>query len=142
VVESEIFKKKYPRKVSTAPFLVIDGFIDFLLPSMASGSSGAITGIANFAPKSCMKLWNLCQMCEGNPSSNTYREAQKLQNLISAADGVAIKIGIPGMKMLLDRLYRFGRNPRRPLLPMSMQKGDVVMDHPDLKAILDFERSL
>lgn len=50
VVESDEFKAKYPRKLSTAPFLVIDGFIDFLLPSMAANASGAITGLANFAP--------------------------------------------------------------------------------------------
>jgi len=49
-VNEPSFQKQYPRKVETAPFLVIDGFIDFLLPSMASGSSGAITGLANFAP--------------------------------------------------------------------------------------------
>jgi len=65
VVESEEFKKKYPRKVSTAPFLVIDGFIDFLLPSMASGSSGAITGIANFAPVCDWK--NSCFICPSQP---------------------------------------------------------------------------
>lgn len=50
IVESPDFKKVYPRKVKTAPFLVIDGFIDFLLPSIASNASGAITGLANFAP--------------------------------------------------------------------------------------------
>jgi len=52
VVNSQNFKKEYPRKMESAPFLVIDGFIDFLLPSMASGSSGAITGLANCAPVS------------------------------------------------------------------------------------------
>jgi 4-hydroxy-2-oxoglutarate aldolase len=49
-VNEPSFLKQYPRKVETAPFLVIDGFIHFLLSSMASGSSGAITGLANFAP--------------------------------------------------------------------------------------------
>lgn len=50
VVESESFKKDFPRKEQTAPFRVIDGFIDFLLPSISSKTSGAITGLANFAP--------------------------------------------------------------------------------------------
>jgi hypothetical protein len=50
VTNDPSFRTEYPRKVDTAPFLVIDGFIDFLLPSMAAGSSGAITGLANFAP--------------------------------------------------------------------------------------------
>lgn len=56
-VNEPSFRKQYPRKVETAPFLVIDGFIDFLLPSMASGSSGAITGLANFAPVRVMNKW-------------------------------------------------------------------------------------
>lgn len=91
VVNDPQFAVQYPRKVLTAPFLVIDGFIDFLLPSMASGSSGAITGLANFAPRSCVKLWELCLAV---PGSGSYVEAQKVQNLIANADGVAIKIGV------------------------------------------------
>lgn len=91
VVNDPTFELKYPRKTSTAPFLVIDGFIDFLLPSMASGASGAITGLANFAPRTCVKLWELCLAV---PGSRSFAEAQKVQNLIANADGVAIKIGV------------------------------------------------
>lgn len=91
VVNDPTFLTEYPRKVETAPFRVIDGFIDFLLPSMAAGSSGAITGLANFAPKTCVRLWELCQAV---PGSGSYAEAQKVQNLIANADGVAIKIGV------------------------------------------------
>lgn len=49
-VNTPSFQEQYPRKLISAPLLVIDGFIDFLLPSMSAGSSGAITGLANFAP--------------------------------------------------------------------------------------------
>lgn len=31
-------------------FLIIDGFIDILYPSISAGASGAITGVPNFAP--------------------------------------------------------------------------------------------
>ncbi|KAH6666710.1 putative dihydrodipicolinate synthase [Halenospora varia] len=133
------FQAKYPRKMEHAPFLVIDGFIDFLLPSMASGSSGAITGLANFAPMTCVRLWKLCQ---GAPGSGLYAEAQKVQNLISNADGVAIKIGIPGMKMLLNKLFGYGNKPRRPLLPMSAEKGEEILAIKVLKVLMDFEAQL
>jgi 4-hydroxy-2-oxoglutarate aldolase len=52
VVDSAAFKEKYPRKNKEDQFLVIDGLIDFLLPSMSANASGAITGLANFAPVS------------------------------------------------------------------------------------------
>lgn len=94
IVNDPVFAQEYPRKVETAPFRVIDGFIDFLLPSMAAGSSGAITGLANFAPKTCVRLWELCLAV---PGSGSYAEAQKVQNLIANADGVAIKIGVSEM---------------------------------------------
>ncbi|KAK4686975.1 hypothetical protein P7C73_g3147, partial [Tremellales sp. Uapishka_1] len=52
LVNEPSFAKDFPRKDPSAPFLIIDGFIDFLLPSMAAGASGAITGVPNFAPAS------------------------------------------------------------------------------------------
>lgn len=42
--------KKYPRKLAGERFEVIDGLIDILLPSVAVGSAGAISGLPNFAP--------------------------------------------------------------------------------------------
>lgn len=44
------FQAAYPRKHPDIPFRAIDGFIDFLLPSVAVGSSGAISGLPNIAP--------------------------------------------------------------------------------------------
>ncbi|RDW91002.1 hypothetical protein BP5796_02167 [Coleophoma crateriformis] len=135
VVDSPAFRAQYPRTAGISSFHVIDGFIDFLLPSMACGSSGAITGLANFAPRSCVKLWNICQ-------SPVSPEAVALQNIIANADGVAIKIGIPGMKMLLGRLFGYGGRPRRPILPMSQEKGDAIMASEALKVLLDYEAVL
>jgi 4-hydroxy-2-oxoglutarate aldolase len=54
------FGKAYPRKDSSIEFTVIDGIIDFLLPSVAVGSGGAISGLANIAPvrTPCLNLAN------------------------------------------------------------------------------------
>lgn len=98
------FQSAFPRS-SAFPFRAIDGFIDFLLPSISVGSAGAISGLPNIAPvsifidsdevenkltsqKSCVKLWALCQ------DSESSKEAAELQNLIALADGVALKIGV------------------------------------------------
>jgi hypothetical protein len=40
VVGGAAFRSKYPRKDPAAEFLIIDGYIDILLPSIASGAAG------------------------------------------------------------------------------------------------------
>lgn len=47
------FMSEYPRHSREMPFTVIDGFIDFLLPSALVQSGGAISGLANIAPVCC-----------------------------------------------------------------------------------------
>lgn len=49
---SPAFQSAYPRSREGMTFTAIDGFIDFLLPSVAVGSGGAISGLPNFAPVS------------------------------------------------------------------------------------------
>ncbi|KAJ5272918.1 hypothetical protein N7478_008043 [Penicillium angulare] len=134
-VSTPEFQKQYPRSTAT-PFRAIDGFIDFLLPSISVGSAGAISGLPNIAPKSCVKLWNLCQ------DPHSLKEAIELQNTIALADGIALKIGIAGMKKLLHRHFGYGDKPRLPLLPMDDQVADSVFDDPFLKALLDLELTL
>ncbi|KAI2708466.1 hypothetical protein CBS147332_6527 [Penicillium roqueforti] len=134
-VSSLDFQKDFPRSSST-PFRAIDGFIDFLLPSISVGSAGAISGLPNIAPKSCVKLWDLCQ------DSGSSKEATELQNLIALADGVALKIGIAGMKKLLHRQFGYGDKPRLPLLPMDDKVADTILSSPYLKALLDLEATL
>ena len=56
VVHEAEFQTKYPRrwkpdaKTGREYFQVIDGLIDILMPSIASGAAGAISGLPNFAP--------------------------------------------------------------------------------------------
>ncbi|KAJ5303512.1 hypothetical protein N7476_010311 [Penicillium atrosanguineum] len=94
------FQSAFPRS-SASPFRAIDGFIDFLLPSISVGSAGAISGLPNIAPltnsqRSCVRLWDLCQDCESS------KEATELQNLIALADGVALKIGVSELLRQFD----------------------------------------
>jgi hypothetical protein len=56
VINSPEFQSAYPRKYPEIPFRAIDGFIDFLLPSIPVGSSGAISGLPNIAPVSPLSI--------------------------------------------------------------------------------------
>ena len=49
-VASPEFARAYPRRRADIPFSAIDGFIDFLLPSVSVGAGGAISGLPNIAP--------------------------------------------------------------------------------------------
>ena len=52
VVATPEFTTLHPRKNPQAPFLVLGGYIDFLVPSAYVNGHGAITGLANLAPVS------------------------------------------------------------------------------------------
>ena len=49
-VSAASFAASHPRKNPDAPFLVLGGFTDFVLPSAYAMGHGAITGLANVAP--------------------------------------------------------------------------------------------
>ncbi|KAI1776125.1 putative dihydrodipicolinate synthase [Hypoxylon cercidicola] len=91
VVNSAEFKEKYPRRHPESEFRIIDGYIDILLPSIASGAAGAISGLPNLVPRTCAKLWELSNSATGTPE---YKEAQDLQSRIAMADGFMQKIGV------------------------------------------------
>ena len=55
-VSTPEFQAKYPRSTAS-PFRTIDGFIDFLLPSISVGAAGAISGLPNIAPVSTLCLF-------------------------------------------------------------------------------------
>ncbi|CAK7216545.1 hypothetical protein SCUCBS95973_002842 [Sporothrix curviconia] len=137
---SAAFRETYPRSYGPYPFEVIDGFIDFLLPSVSSGSAGAISGLPNVAPRVCVRLWEACQRASTDPAS--YKEAQELQNLVSLADGIQLKVGIPGMKKLLNRQFGYSALPRRPLLPMTDDEAVSMFTHPYLNELLEREKAM
>ncbi|CAK7225628.1 hypothetical protein SCUCBS95973_005930 [Sporothrix curviconia] len=156
LLDDPAFKQAYPRISVTGgdsneaaqqqPFQVIDGYIDILLPSMASGAAGAISGLPNVAPYLCMKLWTLASESRGRAlakDDTDYREAQRLQRLVALADGVAAKIGIAGLKMLVYRCRGYGGAlPRRPLVPMEAAEGDAVMADEHIRRVMEEEAKL
>jgi L-threo-3-deoxy-hexylosonate aldolase len=69
-VSDPTFSSLHPRTNKNAPFLVLGGFTDFILPSAYSNGHGAITGLANVAPvgpqllaESVFTDSHLCEVC-------------------------------------------------------------------------------
>ncbi|KAK5121605.1 hypothetical protein LTR85_004777 [Meristemomyces frigidus] len=138
IAHDPAFMKQYSRTDESQKFEVIDGFIDILLPSVAIGAAGAISGLPNFAPKTCVRLWELCKSNE----SSDRAEAKRLQGLIALADGVAAGVGVSGMKQLLCRRFGYGKAPRRPLLAMSGSKADELVGNAYVQQLMAEEEQL
>ncbi|GAA5839423.1 hypothetical protein JCM9279_005935 [Rhodotorula babjevae] len=123
-------------------FAVFGGFVDFLLPSLTVGAAGCITGLANIAPKTCIKLYRDAQaaLTADSISASTFASLQEQQLVCSRADWVIIKGGINGPKFALERLNGYGGKPRKPLLPMDGAAGEKMLE--SLEEVLAVERSL
>ncbi|GAA5943811.1 hypothetical protein JCM3775_000196 [Rhodotorula graminis] len=121
-------------------FAVLGGFVDFLAPSVFIGAAGGITGLANIAPKTCLKLYrDTVASLSGKVDPAA---AAELQGVVSRADWVLVKGGISGTKYALSQVRGYGGVPRRPILPFDAGegKGDKVVA--DLQEILKIENSL
>lgn len=77
-----------------------------------------------------------------NPSSSLLTEAQALQGIVARADATIAKAGIAGTKYILEKLYGYGGAPRKPLLPMVIENGEALWEHPDTRELVRVEREL
>jgi dihydrodipicolinate synthase/N-acetylneuraminate lyase len=69
-VTSPTFASLHPRKNPAAPFLVLGGYIDFLVPSAYANGHGAITGLANLFPVSPRPCFSGCCTTPLTPAFN------------------------------------------------------------------------
>ncbi|ELU44761.1 dihydrodipicolinate synthetase [Rhizoctonia solani AG-1 IA] len=129
------FEKAHPRKNKDAPFLVLGGFADFIVPSAFARAHGAISGLGNFAPV-CDRL----NSPVANPS--VLPEAQLLQDIVARADRTIAVTGIAGTKDLLERAFGYGGAPRLPLVRANKEAGAKLWDHPHVVAIREKEAEL
>lgn len=44
--------------------------------------------------------------------------------------------------MLLNRMFGYGKNPRRPLMPLGAEEGDLVMAESVIRELMEFEEKL
>ncbi|OTB09546.1 hypothetical protein M426DRAFT_18184 [Hypoxylon sp. CI-4A] len=89
-------------------FLVLAGSADFTIQSLIAGGHGILAGLANIAPKACIKTMELYKAGE-------YAEAQELQEIVSQGDWTAIKGGVVGVKAGLEAWMGYGGYGRSPL---------------------------
>ncbi|KAM0201111.1 hypothetical protein ACHAPA_002282 [Fusarium lateritium] len=89
-------------------FLVLAGSADFLISSLAGGGHGILAGLANIAPRACIKTMEL--YAQGN-----IPEAQKMQEVVSQGDWTAIQGGVVGVKAGLQAWMGYGGFARSPL---------------------------
>jgi len=134
------FNSLHPRQNPNAPFLVLGGFCDFLVPATFANGHGAITGLANIAPHATSALFELSQAALSDRSA--LPEALKLQAIVGRADFTIAKAGISGTKYLLEKLYGYGGLCRKPLPPISSLAGEALWTHSDTVDLVQLERQL
>lgn len=89
-------------------FMCMGGSVDFTLQTLIGGGSGIIGGMANIAPKACVKLVELFE-------AGQYKEARRLQAIVARGDWAAIQGGIIGTKAALMAHFGYGGFARKPL---------------------------
>ncbi len=114
-------------------FMCMAGSADFTLPTLVVGGSGVICGLANIAPKACVRLAQL-------HAAGKVKEAKKLQSVVAKGDWAAIAGGVVGTKSALETYYGYGGLARRPLPRPA--KEEAMKYAKDFKEIVELEKSL
>ncbi|KAI9784792.1 MAG: hypothetical protein M1839_001522 [Geoglossum umbratile] len=114
-------------------FMCLGGSCDFTLQTLLGGGSGTIGGLANIAPKACVKIINLY-------TAGNYKEAKKMQAVVARGDWAAIQGGIIGTKSALESYFGYGGYARRPL-PRPTPEEDAKYAQ-DFKELVALEKTL
>ena len=96
------------RGTNRPEFVVLAGSADFLVQSMAAGGHGILAGLANIAPKACIRTLQLYR-------DGYLKEAQDMQDTVSNGDWTAIRGGVVGTKAGLQAWMGYGGYARSPL---------------------------
>lgn len=89
-------------------FLVLAGSADFTIQSLVAGGHGILAGLANIAPKACVKIMS-------SYKGQRLQEAQALQEIVSRGDWTAIQGGVVGVKAGMMGWSGYGGYAREPL---------------------------
>jgi dihydrodipicolinate synthase/N-acetylneuraminate lyase len=114
-------------------FLVLAGSADFLVQSMSGGGHGILAGLANIAPKACVRAFECYQ--SGNLS-----EAQNMQEVLSDGDWTAIQGGVLGVKAGLQGWMGYGGYARSPLPKPTADQAQKWKD--GFRGLMSLEKSL
>ncbi|TPX16525.1 uncharacterized protein E0L32_003819 [Thyridium curvatum] len=104
-------------------FFVAGGSADFILQGAVVGAHGTISGLANLAPRACVRVLELFEQ-------GRLAEARRVQARVAAADWLAIQTGFVGVKAAFPMFHgeaeRGCVEPRRPCLPMGEREREVM----------------
>lgn len=114
-------------------FMCMGGSVDFTLQTLIGGGSGIIGGMANIAPKACVKLVELFE-------AGKLKEARKLQAVVARGDWAAIQGGIIGTKAALMTYYGYGGYARKPLPRPNKEENRRWREA--FEELVELERSL
>ncbi|KAH0533903.1 hypothetical protein FGG08_007479 [Glutinoglossum americanum] len=110
-------------------FMCLGGSCDFTLQTLLGGGSGTIGGLANIAPKACVKIIDLY-------TAGNYKEAKRLQAVVARGDWAAIQTGIIGTKSAMESYFGYGGYARKPLpRPTSEEVAKYAQNFRELVAL-------
>ncbi|KAH6691487.1 dihydrodipicolinate synthase [Plectosphaerella plurivora] len=114
---------KLARVAADAPegFFVAGGSADFILQGMVVGAHGTISGLANIAPRACVRIMELF-------AAGRLAEARALQAVVAKGDWVAIRTGFAGVKAAVALFDQYGGVPRRPCTRPSTQDMKMIAE--------------
>lgn len=120
---------------SPSEFSVFGGSTDWLVPGLIAYSCGAVTGLANTHPRSCVELFN--RFNEGR-----YVEAATLQGKLSCAEWAMGRTGMSGTKYAVECVGNIGAKvlPRRPLVECDRSTKDWI--HETMRPLTEIEHQL
>ncbi|EGS19590.1 putative dihydrodipicolinate protein [Thermochaetoides thermophila DSM 1495] len=89
-------------------FLVLAGSADFTMQALIAGGHGILAGLANIAPRACVRIIELYHQ-------GRIAEAQALQEVVARGDWTAIQGGVVGCKSGMQGWMGYGGYARSPL---------------------------
>eukprot|EP01121_Diplochlamys_sp_Union-15-3_P018161 TRINITY_DN6564_c0_g1_i1.p1 TRINITY_DN6564_c0_g1~~TRINITY_DN6564_c0_g1_i1.p1 ORF type:complete len:346 (+),score=44.21 TRINITY_DN6564_c0_g1_i1:58-1095(+) len=112
---------QYVQSTKGTNFEVLAGSGSLLLAYLMSGATGGILGVANVAPKHCVKLYE--SFMQGK-----FNEAREIQEaLVSLNQAVTMGYGIPGLKVLLNHIGLQAGIPRSPLPALTDAETENIL---------------
>jgi dihydrodipicolinate synthase/N-acetylneuraminate lyase len=94
-------------------FQVLSGSASTLFESLEAGASGAVLGMAAFAPQACLEVYTAWK--DKDPAL----AIEKQDRILRASARVGGELGIAGIKYGCDLNGYYGGAPRLPLLPLT-----------------------
>jgi 4-hydroxy-2-oxoglutarate aldolase len=94
-------------------FQLMTGAATTVYPAMQLGAKGAILALADFLRELCVELYDAVVARDAGKSLELQRR------IVQASNGIAKRLGIPGMKYAMDCRGYYGGPSRRPLLPLD-----------------------